>query len=63
MGGVIPWYNIAWINSSSLDYKDKPECIAKMWDFVSSNEIIGLKAMFTRNASTAIRIIVLAVHI
>ncbi len=51
------------MNGSSLDYKDRPECIAKIWDFVSSNEIMCLKAMFTRNASAAIRMIVLAVQI
>ncbi len=52
---LMPEYNIAQIAGSTLGYKHTPESIAKMRDFVLSDEVRNLKAISTKNATAATR--------
>ena len=51
-----PEYNIAEIAGSTLGYKHTPESLAKMRDFVLSDEVRDRKALSTTNATAARRI-------
>jgi hypothetical protein len=54
-----PQYNIVEIAGSTLGYKHTPESLAKMRDFVLSNEVRDRKALSTANATAARRIPIL----
>lgn len=51
-----PQYNIVEIAGSTLGYKHTPESLAKMRDFVLSDEVRDRKALSTVNATAARRI-------
>jgi len=51
-----PQYNIAEIAGSTLGYKHTEESLAKMRDFVLSDEVLERKRQATVNATAAIRI-------
>jgi hypothetical protein len=51
-----PEYNIAEIAGSTLGYKHTSESLAKMRDFVLSEEVLEIKRQSTANATAAIRI-------
>nr|YP_005351207.1 orf597 [Peltigera membranacea]AEK48322.1 orf597 [Peltigera membranacea] len=55
LDGLKPEYNIAQIAGSTLGYKHTPETIAKMRDFVLSDEVRYIKALSTKNATAAKR--------
>lgn len=54
-----PQYNIAELAGSTLGYKHTPESLAKMRDFVLSDEVRDRKALSTRNATAARRVSIL----
>lgn len=54
-----PEYNIVEIAGSTLGYKHTPESLAKMRDFVLSDEVRDRKALSTANATAARRISVI----
>jgi hypothetical protein len=55
-----PQYNIVEMAGSTLGYKHTPESLAKMRDFVLSDEVRDRKALSTINATAARRISILA---
>lgn len=56
MDNLKPEYNIAEIAGSTLGYKHTSESLAKMRDFVLSDEVLEIKRQSTANATAAIRI-------
>jgi hypothetical protein len=58
-----PEYNIAEIAGSTLGYKHTPESLAKMIDFVLSDEVRDRKALSTTNATAARRISIIIENI
>jgi len=58
-----PQYNIVKIAGSSLGYKHTPESLAKMRDFVLSEEVRERKALATANATASRRISVIVENI
>lgn len=60
---VKPQYNIVEIAGSTLGYKHTPESLAKMRDFVLSDEVRDRKALSTVNATAAIRISIIIENI
>ena len=58
-----PNYNIVKIAGSTLGYKHTPESLAKMRDFVLSDEVIDRKALSTANATAARKITIIVENI
>jgi len=58
-----PQYNIVEIAGSTLGYKHTPVSLAKMRDFVLSDEVRDRKALSTVNATAAIRISIIIENI
>uniref|UniRef100_UPI0023F19B81 homing endonuclease n=1 Tax=Leptographium procerum TaxID=100367 RepID=UPI0023F19B81 len=58
-----PEYNIVQTAGSTLGYKHTPEALAKMRDFVLSDEVLKRKALSTKNAAEARRISVIVENI
>lgn len=58
-----PKYNIVQIAGSTLGYKHTPESLAKMRDFILSDEVLKRKALSTKNAAEARKISVIVENI
>jgi len=58
-----PQYNIVEIAGSTLGYKHTPESLAKMRDFVLSDEVRNRKALSTVNATAARKISIIVENI
>jgi hypothetical protein len=63
MDNLKPQYNIAETAGSTLGYKHTPESLAKMRDFVLSDEVRNRKIKATANATAAIRIPIIVENI
>ena len=58
-----PEYNIVQTAGSTLGYKHTPESLAKMRDFILSEEVLKRKALSTKNAAEARKISVIVENI
>jgi hypothetical protein len=58
-----PEYNIVQTAGSTLGYKHTPESLAKMRDFILSDEVLTRKALSTKNAAEARKISVIVENI
>jgi len=58
-----PEYNIVQTAGSTLGYKHTPESLAKMRDFILSEEVLKRKTLSTKNAAEARKISVIVENI